>query len=76
MPTPEQAFEDLEYLQEQGFNIPDALLDLVTTEVNKKHAVKQLWFCKKCKTEYKSNIVISGINCGLSHPMSLLKRYP
>lgn len=75
MPTPENALRDLEFLQENGYAIPDALLDLVSEEVNKKNKIVQIWGCQKCKYEYKSNVNISGASCPQNHQMKLLKKF-
>lgn len=75
MPTPEQALESAEFLQEQGFAIPNELLELIQTEIHQKHQVRQLWFCKKCHWSYKSMVNLSAVACREGHPMTLKKKY-
>lgn len=70
MPTPKTRIqlEQLLFLKERGYKIPDALVDLAQEAEWKRRGIVEVWNCP-CDRPYETQIPIQGAICRNQHQM-------
>lgn len=58
-----QLLEDMEYLRELGYNVPEPLIDLVQKREWVRLGILEVWKCKKCSTQYEQFVKTSAVGC-------------
>lgn len=76
MPAPKtrQQLEQLTFLKENGYEIPDALVGLVQEAEWKRQGIVEVWGCKCKDFRYESQVPIREMYCPVGHAMK--KVYP
>lgn len=72
MGTAKKQLEELLFLKESGYAIPEALIEMAQQTEAEHRGVKQIWECKKCPDfSLETFVFVSAGACPQDHPLHL-----